>query len=210
MITHFDIHKKIVQILTAVFPKVPVLSQDIREGIDIDKRRPCFFVAVNPIHSGVQMVHFTRENVQVTIEYWPPLKNAYNKRLKMTDFLGAVFRTNIHVEDRSLLIQNKSSTQSLEALMFSFDLDYYVNHYGGTGEWPGDIPPGWYDGVDPGVPGTLPPGWEPGDFPPEWEPGDPPPDDWPEMPRPDEDIVGDYSRLEKMYNFLINDIDIKE
>lgn len=152
--TRLDIQTNVIRILKGLFPDIPVKSNDIREGMDIDPLRPCFFVDVVQIESGVRMVNYSQHRATVNITFWPPIKGADLQRRKMSDALDRIFLVNFFVGDRSLLVQNKYTNTSLDAMIFSFDVDYRTGHVGGGlgNDYPHDP-----DGMRPEDPGNIDP-----------------------------------------------------
>lgn len=150
MITIFDIHKRIVEILESTYgPKgMSVVTSDKLE--DIDKKRPCFKVDIEPMFSEPVMAGYDTNEAMAMITYFPSLNfnkhnlRKYNLREKlenMFDELNQLFAVNFLIKPKSdhtttsLLVANKNYSEDTEGMhmTFMFDVSFFNSTEGSGG-----------------------------------------------------------------------------
>lgn len=137
MITLFDIHKRIVEILNTVYANthIKVITSDKME--DIDEQRPCFKVDIEPILSESVMAGYDINETMILISYFPSVDfSEYSLREKlenMYDELNDIFVVNFLIKPASedmmtsLDVTNKNYSEDTDGMhmTFSFEVSYH-------------------------------------------------------------------------------------
>lgn len=130
MLTYKQIAASVTAKLTAQFPAIPVLAEDVEEGSGGGFERPSFKVLFDGV-SRDEMLYNSKRSVTIRIYFFPT--SLYNYSMEFLDTLDGLeqaFNLNLAIQDRILTLDNTRNQEIGEAtqtkvLEFDFDLRWY-------------------------------------------------------------------------------------